>query len=112
MLNDRKLCNKKCVLKWTCFILLQIESILSSVRDTLGLVYEQFEDIAQTKSKSDKKSNRNKSVNFSNDDISQLLGIVNEYTEQVEGSFSFNFAGGQKFLPFDNHTLQNIPSRK
>lgn len=111
-MNDRKLCNKKCVLKWICFILLQIESILSSVRDTLGLVYEQFEEVAQTKIKSDKKSNRNKPVNFSNDDISKLLGIVNEYTKQVEGSFAFNFAGGQKFLPFDNHTLQNIPSRK
>jgi hypothetical protein len=78
----------------------------------MGLVYEQFEETAQIKSKSDKKSNRNKSVNFSNDDISKLLGIVNEYTEQVEGSFTFNFAGGQKFLPFDNHTLQNIPSCK
>jgi len=105
-----------CVIRnvyWSWLILLlQIESILSSARDTLGLVYEQFEDIVQDKSKSGKKSNRNKSVNFSNDDISKLLGIVNEYTEQVEGSFSFNFAGGQKFLPFDNHTLQNIPSGK
>ena len=82
------------------------------MRDTIGLVYEQFEEIAQTKSKSGKKSNRNKPVSFSNDDISKLLGIVNEYTEQVEGSFTFNFAGGQKFLPFDNHTLQNIPSCK
>jgi hypothetical protein len=82
------------------------------VRDALGLVNKQFEDVAQTKSKSGKKSNRNKSVNFSIDDISKLLGIINEYTEQVEGSIAFNFAGGQKFLPFDNHTLQNIPSRK
>jgi len=104
--------NKKCILKWSCFILLQIESILSSVRDTVGLAYEQFEEITQTKGKSGKKSNRNKSVNFSIDDISKLLGIVNEYTEQVEGSYTFNFAGGQKFLPFDNHTLQNIPSCK
>lgn len=82
------------------------------MRDTLGMVNEKFEDVNQTKSKSGKKSNRNKSVNFSNDDIIKLLGIVNEYTEQVEGSIAFNFAGGQKFLPFDNHTLQNIPSRK
>jgi hypothetical protein len=82
------------------------------VRDTLGMVNEKFEDVNQTKSKSGKKSNRNKSVNFSNDDIIKLLGIVNEYTVQVEGSIAFNFAGGQKFLPFDNHTLQNIPSRK
>jgi hypothetical protein len=96
----------------TLFILLQIESILSSVRDTVDLVNRQFEETAQTKSKSGKKSNRNKSVNLSNDDINKLLGIVNKYTEQVEGSIAFNFAGGQKFLPFDNHTLQNIPSRK
>lgn len=82
------------------------------MRDTLDLVKEQFEEIAQTKSKSGKKSHRSKLVNFSNDDLSKLLGIVHEYTEQVEGSLAFNFAGGQRFLPFDNHTLQNIPSRK
>jgi hypothetical protein len=41
-----------------------------------------------------------------------LLGVINEYAEQVEGSIAFDFAGSQKFLTFDNHTLQNIPSRK
>jgi hypothetical protein len=82
------------------------------VRDTLDLVKEQFEEIVQDKSKSGKKSHRSKSVNFSNQDLSKLLGIVNEYRKQVEGSMAFNFAGGERFLPFDNHTLQNIPSCK
>jgi hypothetical protein len=70
-------------------------------------VKEQFDKI------SSRKTNRNKSgTNWNNDEIATMLDIVNENMEQVEGNFIFNHAGGDVLLPFDNHTLDSIPTRK
>jgi hypothetical protein len=71
-------------------------------------VKEQFEEISSRKT-----TNRNKSdTNWNNDEIATMLDIVNENMEQVEGNFIFNHAGGDRLLPFDNHTLEIIPKRK
>jgi hypothetical protein len=92
---------------------LQIASMLSSVRDTINLVKEQFEQISDSKKKSSKEPNRNKEgPSWTDDEINELLGIISGKAEQVEGNLVFNLASGRRFLPFDNHTVQNIPKRK
>jgi hypothetical protein len=71
-------------------------------------VKEQFEETS-----SHKTTNNNKSgTNSNNDEIAAMLDVVNENMEQVEGNFIFNHAGGDRLLPFDNNTLENIPMRK
>jgi hypothetical protein len=74
-------------------------------------VKEQFEDISNLDKKQTRKPNKNK-ARLNNDELEKLVDIVRENTEQIEGNLLFNLAGSQRFLPFDNHTVENIPRRE
>jgi hypothetical protein len=76
-------------------------------------VREQFEVTSNRSSKPSKMPKHNKSgTNWNNEEIATMLGMVNANMEPVEGNFIFNHAGGDRLLPFDNHTMQNIPRSK
>lgn len=73
---------------------------------------EQFEGRRDQKKKSDKKPHNKGGPNWTDEEIDDMLGIVKEKMEQVEGNFVFNLAGSRRMLPFDNHTVENIPKRE
>lgn len=87
--------------------------MLSSVRDTLNLMKDQFGEWTEHWRPSDKKPKHKKGgPNWTDEELDNLLGILKGNMEKVEGSILFNLAGGRRFLPFDDSTVENVPKCK
>jgi hypothetical protein len=96
---------------------IQIAGMLSSVKEVLHSLQHKFE--RENKDRSNRRQNWPPSSRRSSspqkwniDDLENLLNIVRDQAEQVEGNMQLPLAGAQRFLPFDNRTVDNIPRRK
>jgi hypothetical protein len=85
----------------------------SSVKEALDYIQEKFENKANENNGRYKRSSSSRSSSswpkWNIEEMQNLLNIVRDQAEQVEGNIQFPFAGAQRFLAFDNHTLDRIP---
>jgi organic radical activating enzyme len=91
--------------------------MVSSVKEALSYLQEKLENNSEDQHKARQKrapSHRGGSSrqNFNVEELADLLNIIPDQAEQVEGNIELSLAGGQRFFAFDNHTLDAIPKRK
>jgi hypothetical protein len=90
--------------------------MLSSAKEALNLLQQQFEN--DNEAQSDRRQNRQQSSRRSSsrqewklEELESLLNIIRDKAEQVEGNLQLEFAGAQRFFPFDNNTMDKLPRR-
>jgi hypothetical protein len=91
--------------------------MVSSVKEALAYLQAKFENNdnedesggRQKRGSAHKKGSSGQSLNI--EELENMLKIVRDQAEQVEGNIQLTLAGSQTFFPFDNHTLDMIPRR-
>jgi hypothetical protein len=84
--------------------------MLSSVKEAINYIQQKFEyDRRQNRHHSSRRSSS--SLKWNRDELESVLEIIREKAEQLEGNMQLEFAGAQRFFPFDSNNVDRIPKR-